>query len=249
VFGGTGPNVFDCSELARWSAAQLGVSIPRVTYDQIRVLPQVAREQLAVGDLIFSHWGRNGPASHVAIYAGDNQVVHASSEAGVVTTRELNDSYWTHVDGIRRIPGIGAMKGTSPAAPLAPAGSNVGGTAAPVAAGQDDDGPSWWEFLPPVIAYEWLTGEGSGPGSAANQTVRSGLDGIGDAMRVGAAGLLQVGNLAQFMTKIFLPNNAIRVFAGASGIVFILIGIWFLAREMKSADEANPQTPLTPQGV
>lgn len=59
------------------------------------------------------------------------------------------------------------------------------------------------------------------------------LANIGQAMQNAAAGALQVGHLAQAVSKLWLPSNAIRAFALFFGTVFVLIGILFLAREVR----------------
>jgi cell wall-associated NlpC family hydrolase len=68
-----GPSAYDCSGLtmASWRAA--GVSLPRTSQAQYRVGRWVAKSDLQLGDLVFFYSG----ISHVAIYAGNGQVVHA----------------------------------------------------------------------------------------------------------------------------------------------------------------------------
>ncbi|WP_230208448.1 SH3 domain-containing protein [Microlunatus sp. Gsoil 973] len=74
VFGGDGPNSFDCSGLVMraWQAA--GVNLPRTTYDQFDASPHVSMSNVKVGDLVF-FYGPN--PSHVGIYAGNGQVINA----------------------------------------------------------------------------------------------------------------------------------------------------------------------------
>ncbi|MGP3966889.1 NlpC/P60 family protein [Streptomyces sp. 6N223] len=73
-WGATGPHAFDCSGLtqAAWSAA--GVALPRTSYGQVDAGTRVSRSELAPGDLVFYYAG----ISHVGIYVGDGQIVHAS---------------------------------------------------------------------------------------------------------------------------------------------------------------------------
>jgi hypothetical protein len=79
VWGGNGPGVFDCSGLVKWSLAQAGVVMPRVAADQARTGPQVPLSQLEPGDLLFYHTDPTAPGyiSHVAIYAGDGEMIQA----------------------------------------------------------------------------------------------------------------------------------------------------------------------------
>lgn len=74
VWGSADPNVgFDCSGLTSWAWAQAGVSIPHSSQAQYDALPHVPLSQVQPGDLIFYF----SPISHVAIYAGGGQIVHA----------------------------------------------------------------------------------------------------------------------------------------------------------------------------
>jgi peptidoglycan DL-endopeptidase CwlO len=79
VWGGAGPNVFDCSGLVQWSLAQAGVVMPRVADDQARTGPLLQLSQLQPGDLLFYHTDPTAPdyISHVAIYIGDGKMLQA----------------------------------------------------------------------------------------------------------------------------------------------------------------------------
>lgn len=76
VYGAAGPNAFDCSGLTSWAWAQAGVSIPRTSGGQAG-LPSVPLSELQPGDLVTYY----SPVSHVAMYIGNGQVVHASTES------------------------------------------------------------------------------------------------------------------------------------------------------------------------
>ncbi|MFG2333771.1 NlpC/P60 family protein [Streptomyces sp. NPDC048604] len=73
VWGATGPSGFDCSGLMVWSYRQAGVSLPRTSQAQRYAGRQVPLAQARPGDLVTYR----GDASHVAIYAGNGQVIHA----------------------------------------------------------------------------------------------------------------------------------------------------------------------------
>ncbi len=75
VWGATGPNAFDCSGFTSWAWAQAGVTIPRTSSGQAS-LPVVPLDQLQPGDLITYY----SPTHHVALYIGNGQIVHASTE-------------------------------------------------------------------------------------------------------------------------------------------------------------------------
>lgn len=73
VWGATGPNSYDCSGLTQdaWKAG--GVSLPRTTWDQVKVGTKVAKSAMKPGDLIFFY----DDISHVGIYVGNGQMIHA----------------------------------------------------------------------------------------------------------------------------------------------------------------------------
>nr|WP_187701384.1 C40 family peptidase [Dietzia sp. Cai40] len=73
VWGATGPNSFDCSGLTSWAYKEAGISIPRTSQAQIGGGTQVSKADLQPGDIVAFYSG----ASHVGIYAGNGQVVHA----------------------------------------------------------------------------------------------------------------------------------------------------------------------------
>lgn len=73
VWGATGPNSFDCSGLTSWAYKEAGISIPRTSQAQIAGGTQVSKADLRPGDIVAFYSG----ASHVGIYAGNGQVVHA----------------------------------------------------------------------------------------------------------------------------------------------------------------------------
>jgi cell wall-associated NlpC family hydrolase len=79
VWGGDGPNVFDCSGLVQWSFRQAGITMPRVAADQARTGPAVPVSQLQPGDLLFYHTDASAPdyISHVAIYLGNGWMLQA----------------------------------------------------------------------------------------------------------------------------------------------------------------------------
>jgi cell wall-associated NlpC family hydrolase len=73
---------FDCSGLTQWSWGQAGVSIPRTANEQFDAVARVPLSAMEPGDLVF--WGSGGTATHVGIYVGNGDVVHAPSSGGSV---------------------------------------------------------------------------------------------------------------------------------------------------------------------
>ncbi|HEY5858594.1 MAG TPA: NlpC/P60 family protein [Aldersonia sp.] len=73
LWGGTGPDAWDCSGLVQWAFRQAGVNLPRTTWQQAVVGLPVPLWALSPGDVIIL----NRDASHVGIYAGFGQVFNA----------------------------------------------------------------------------------------------------------------------------------------------------------------------------
>lgn len=90
VFGGTSPGGFDCSGFVQYVFRNAGIQIPRMADEQYYASRKsaVPRE----GDLVFFTTYTPG-VSHVGIYIGGDNFVHASSSRGV-TVSSLKDSYW-----------------------------------------------------------------------------------------------------------------------------------------------------------
>ncbi|MFI6929154.1 NlpC/P60 family protein [Streptomyces sp. NPDC050287] len=73
IWGANGPSGFDCSGLMQWSYAQAGVFLPRTSQAQRFAGRQVPLSQAQPGDLVTYR----SDASHVAMYMGNGQVIHA----------------------------------------------------------------------------------------------------------------------------------------------------------------------------
>lgn len=94
VWGGEGPDVFDCSGLVMWSYAQAGVSIPHYTGDQIMRCEIVDEADARPGDLVFQLFdgGPNsavGVPGHVGLYIGDGKMIHAPTFGAVVRVDDV----------------------------------------------------------------------------------------------------------------------------------------------------------------
>ncbi|WP_413756824.1 NlpC/P60 family protein [Streptomyces sp. MMBL 11-3] len=73
VWGANGPSGFDCSGLMQWSYGQAGVGLPRTSQAQAHAGRQVPLSQAQPGDLVTYR----DDASHVGMYVGNGQVIHA----------------------------------------------------------------------------------------------------------------------------------------------------------------------------
>ncbi|MFL5577656.1 MAG: C40 family peptidase [Gemmatimonadaceae bacterium] len=77
--GGTTPAAFDCSGFVRYVFAELGAAMPRTAHEQAAVGDAPFPGDLQPGDLLFFYGGRG--AQHIAIYVGNDTIVHASSRS------------------------------------------------------------------------------------------------------------------------------------------------------------------------
>ncbi|MDP4084338.1 MAG: NlpC/P60 family protein [Bacillota bacterium] len=89
VWGGESPSGFDCSGYVSYVFSKIGVSLPRTAAAQWSELKSVGFPN--PGDLIFFETYKKGP-SHVGIFLGGNQFIHASSH-GVVMD-DMTSLYW-----------------------------------------------------------------------------------------------------------------------------------------------------------
>lgn len=88
IFGANGPRNYDCSSFSQRAFGKSGVSLTRTSTSQFQNAPKlVPLSQLKRGDLVFSSSNGGRSMYHVAIYMGNNQVVHARNpNAGISTT-------------------------------------------------------------------------------------------------------------------------------------------------------------------
>lgn len=114
-YGGTSPETgLDCSGLVQNVFRNaLGMDMPRTAAQMARVGDRVPKSELKPGDLVFFNTMRRA-FSHVGIYIGDNQFVHAPSGGGEVRVESLSQGYWTkRFNGARRVapdtPGLSSL--------------------------------------------------------------------------------------------------------------------------------------------
>jgi cell wall-associated NlpC family hydrolase len=106
--GGAKPGAFDCSGLVRYVFAKHGVALPRTAREQSTVGRRVVvgPDSLRVGDLLFFRTPR-GRASHVAMYAGNGRIIHASAGSRRVRYDDLASPrgrwFIEHLTEVRRV--------------------------------------------------------------------------------------------------------------------------------------------------
>jgi cell wall-associated NlpC family hydrolase len=80
VWAAAGPNAYDCSGLTQRAYAAAGIHLPHSSRLQSTMGTPVSRAQLQPGDLVFFY----SPVSHVGMYIGNGQMVHAPTSGSVV---------------------------------------------------------------------------------------------------------------------------------------------------------------------
>jgi cell wall-associated NlpC family hydrolase len=105
-YGGTSPSTgFDCSGFVYYLyGAVFGQRIPRMPHDMAREGMHVARSDLQRGDLVL--FGYRGHFTHIGIYAGDNQFVHATHRGSPVMVTNLDADYYRarYITAVRLSP-------------------------------------------------------------------------------------------------------------------------------------------------
>jgi peptidoglycan DL-endopeptidase CwlO len=97
VWGGAGPDDFDCSGLVMWAYAQIGISLEHFTGDQWNEVVHVPRSELEPGDLVFFYPG----IEHVGLYMGDGMMVDAPTFGQPVQVQPM---MWNVYDGGGYVP-------------------------------------------------------------------------------------------------------------------------------------------------
>ncbi len=107
VWGGSGPDNFDCSGLVYYCLNQAGYSISRRTaasYAENEDWEWVnSISELEVGDLMFFRQADEVSISHVGIYIGNNMLIHASYSNGRVLITTITNWYITNFRWGRRV--------------------------------------------------------------------------------------------------------------------------------------------------
>lgn len=89
-FGGNLPGCTDCSGFVKTVFESAGISLPRTAAEQYSCSKIIEECNLEPGDLVF--FGDKSRITHVGIYVGNIQFIHASSSVGIVR-QSLNDLY------------------------------------------------------------------------------------------------------------------------------------------------------------
>jgi len=102
-FGGSEQSGFDCSGLVKNLFSKFNIELPRSSQEQFKQGEKVNREDLEPGDLVFFSSGGTQP-THVGIYVGNNQILHAARKAKQVIVSDINKIWDTmRYLGARRV--------------------------------------------------------------------------------------------------------------------------------------------------
>ena len=97
VWGAQGPNSFDCSGFTYYVFKnKAGIVLPRTSSAQSKYGTSVGWSNLKAGDLMFfdTNGANNGQVSHVGLYIGNGQMIHASSSQRKIVITSVNTSYY-----------------------------------------------------------------------------------------------------------------------------------------------------------
>jgi len=114
-FGGSSPDTgLDCSGLVRHVFREAaGLGLPRRAVDISAAGEVIRKDELKPGDLVFFNTLRRA-FSHVGIYIGNGQFVHAPSRGGGVRVEDMSDRYWRkRFNGARRMLSANEVPSTS----------------------------------------------------------------------------------------------------------------------------------------
>ena len=102
-WGGTDPSGFDCSGFVYYVLRCNGINVSRTQVPMYSEGTPVSKANLQPGDLVFFQNTYKAGLSHVGIYVGDGQFIHAPSSGRVVSYADLNSDYYTaHYYGAAR---------------------------------------------------------------------------------------------------------------------------------------------------
>ena len=102
VYGGMNIKGIDCSAFAQKFYQDIfNMSIPRTAYTQYSKSTKVSKKEITTGDLIFFISSASPSGWHVAVYLGNNIIMHAANRRVGVIVEELNESI------IKRIYSVG----------------------------------------------------------------------------------------------------------------------------------------------
>jgi cell wall-associated NlpC family hydrolase len=103
----------DCSGLVKMIFAKLHIELPRTSREQVQTGEDVPMDRLETGDLVFFSSDGQTP-SHVGVYMGNHQFLHAEKKAGRVIITDLNQPWYARrFLGARRVVDVAKDNGSA----------------------------------------------------------------------------------------------------------------------------------------
>jgi len=93
-WGGNGPYSFDCSGFVGYIMRHFGVDLPRRSRDMASSGTSVARSDMLPGDLMLFATSGGSRISHVGLYIGGGEMIHASTSRSGVVLVSVDTAYW-----------------------------------------------------------------------------------------------------------------------------------------------------------
>lgn len=121
LWGGNGPNRWDCSGLTSGAWRSVGISLPRTADQQWKKLPRVSLKDIKPGDLVAFGYS-SSYADHIGIYVGNGYLVDTASKyggnvgMGKLYSRAGGGS-WRMLGAVRPAPYTGTTTQTTPVKP------------------------------------------------------------------------------------------------------------------------------------
>jgi cell wall-associated NlpC family hydrolase len=82
---------------------QFGIDLPRTTEQQVLSGQSIGKNNLRPGDLVFLQNTYRSGVSHVGIFIGNNQMIHASSSKGITISNLSGSYYQEHYHSAKRV--------------------------------------------------------------------------------------------------------------------------------------------------
>lgn len=96
IYGGSSPGGFDCSGFVQYVYKKHNLVLPHSALQQYKLGTKIDRKSLKPGDLVFFATRRRGRVSHVVIYIGNDEFIHAPSRGKRITISKLSkEAYWS----------------------------------------------------------------------------------------------------------------------------------------------------------
>lgn len=105
-WGGASPDAgFDCSGLVWWVYQRHGISVPRVSWQQLDAGHPVHKSRMQAGDIVFFKIPGQGKSLHTGIYSGNGHFfIHSPKSGHVVREESMEKAYWRkYFIGARRV--------------------------------------------------------------------------------------------------------------------------------------------------